>query len=1324
MTQTRNWFLRLLNTPAGSVFALFTLLAALMAPIAMHAQTGGEGAITGTVTDSTGAGIPNATVTATNTATNVATTRTTSGAGAYTIGPILPGLYSVSVSAKGFKSFRQDNLTVDALGTLGFNPGLTIGDATETIVVSAAPPVLDTTNATVGLVMENATYANLPIQMNNAERDATAFAALAPGAQGGTRIPIIGGTGNFLGQLYLDGLPAETINQQGDNRLVSEAVDLDAVDQFQVVTSTPPAEYSGAGSLNFTMKSGGTKYHGSVSDFVRNTIFDAWSFASKAATVKNAAGATVPAPKPVEHQNEFSATFGGHLPKTANKVFFFVAYDKYHERKGANPSTFTIPSTLMRTGDFTELNGGVGTGGLTGTDPKTNPALIFDPTSTVCTSSTTCTRQPFQAMKGGILTNNFIPASYISPIAKAMQSFLPDPTNPSVLLGNYLGGFPSGFDNHIIDWRVDFDLSAKQRLSTIGAMGAQHYLNNYSGGLPLPYTSGTIANIFPKVYDIEDTYTISQTLINQLKYGYTRFIQPQIAATDGKTQFEPLTLGLTNTPAGQASTEFPGANFATTGGAATTNLTGWTGNNGGVVTQAVTPDTFALLDNLQWNRGKHSVTVGFNYEWEEINTSAPSGFSSLVSLPYNSNSTAQFNGATLSGTSGLPYASFLLGAVGGSPSVTLQTVSEVGGRYHVASPYLEDNWKVSNKLTLDLGVRWDFFPPYHEVKDHWTFLNPTLTNSATGTPGELQFAGNYGGTGVSCGCRTPVQSYWKNFGPRVGLVYAVTEKTIFRAGIARVFSQAGGVGGRGGNSGGTGQTGFNVSAGSAPENIKGSTAGPSFYLNNGPTFTSLGLANTDLFGKNYMYPGAPTPNAAAQLLNSGNYLDQSGNLATARGVSFADPYFSGRAPEFTFWNAGIERSITRDMTLAINYVGDQSHYLSTGGNVRGYWANQLNPVYLAALGPATDTLGTTPLLDATATTANVIKAQSIMAGINIPTFYQNAANANPNNTALTIAQGLVAFPQYSGINDLWGSNTANLTYHSFQLEIQQRTAHGLSFNVNYTYSKNIGDDGSFRSGFDIPASALSGGGKSWHQDRIDRSWSTFSVPQIFHAFGVYQLPFGKDHIGGNSMLVRTLAGGWLVSGIYTYQSGTPIAVTSGICTTTNSNSGLANYPLQGQCMTDTGTGAQNARINGSYGSGPNGFNTCNLGLNAGCKPIAYIDQTNFSQPTNVSTVPGKPIYLIGNTARTQALNLRNPGTQNFDAAVHRNFALPHEWGTLVFEVDCINVTNKVTFNGPNSTWNAKINNANQITSYTGSFGQINGASGNARDFQFAAHFNF
>jgi hypothetical protein len=380
------------------------------------AQTGGQGAIQGTVVDATGAVVPNATIAAKNQDSGVVTTRVSSSAGVYTINPIIPGTYSVTASAAGFQSFKQQNLVVDALKVTGLNVTLTVGNTTETVTVTEAPPALDTTNATLGGVIENSTYTNLPLQMSGQQRDPTAFATLLPGAQaqGSARAPIIGGTGNYIAEVYVDGLPTTTANQQGDNRVVSNSIPVEAVDQFQVLTSVPGAEYQGAGALNFTIKSGGEQYHGTAAAFVRNTIFDTWGFSAPALTQKDANGNTIPAKKPVEHQNELVGSLGGPIPFTHKKGFFFATYDKYHGRNGINPNTLTVPTALMRTGDFTELSSAT--------------PIIYDPTTNACTS-TGCTRQPFTGMKNGIPTLNVIPASRLSPITQYMQKFLPDPTN-------------------------------------------------------------------------------------------------------------------------------------------------------------------------------------------------------------------------------------------------------------------------------------------------------------------------------------------------------------------------------------------------------------------------------------------------------------------------------------------------------------------------------------------------------------------------------------------------------------------------------------------------------------------------------------------------------------------------------------------------------------------------------------------------------------------------------------------------------------------------------------------------------------------------------
>jgi len=1292
------------------------------------AQLAGQGSMQGTVSDSTGAVIPNATVKVTNTATNVSAVQKSSSAGFYNISPLLPGTYTVQVVAQGFKMLMQDNVVVNALQNRAFDPVLSVGAESQTVTVDAAPPVLDTADATLGLTVENETYANLPIQVNGQQRDPTAFGALTPGAQSGTRLPIVGGTGDYLGQLYLDGMPATTVNQQGDSRVVGLSMSIEAVDQFQVLTSTPPAEYMGAGAMNFTMKSGGLKYHGQVADFVRNTIFDTWGFTSKAASRVTSTGATVQAPKPVEHQNELSVSAGGVVPFTRKKLFVFFAYDKYHERLGANPALYSIPSSAMLTGDFTELNGNVGGGGRTGTGPD-NPAVLFDPTTNSCAAGV-CTRQPLVGIKNGVATNNVIPAGMISPIAKAMAAALPAPSNSSSLYNNYLGAIPGGFDDRLYDWRADYDINSRQRLSTVGVNGARIYLTNFSNQMPLPYVSGTYAKIYPQSYIVEHAFTITQNLVNQLKYSFTRFIQPQINATDGPAAYKPSAYGITNTPAGQGSREFPGATFGITA-AYGTAYTVWTSNTTATTTQQVNPNTYAVLDNVQWNKGKHSFTFGFSYLWEEVNSAAPVGLSSELYLNYNAFSTANFaaNSSSLStGTaaapSGFSFASYMLGAVGGSassgtaaPSFGLFPLSETGGRYHPMAPYFQDSYKITPRLTVDIGLRWDYLPPFHEVKNRWTFLNPNLTNPLTGTLGMLQFAGNYGGPNVSCGCRTPVNTYFKNFGPRLGFAWQLNSKTVIRSGFAVVYSQAGGVGGRGGNATGTGQTGFNMSATGPTESASGITAGPSYWLNNSTTFGTLGLSNTAIFGPTFNYPSAPTPGVAAQELNTGNYVS-GGKVIPASSVSFADPHFSGRAPEIIMWNFGIERSLTPDLTLGINYAANESHFIinsgTTGGNARGYYTNQLNPKYLAVLGSVQGkslTGSTVPILNAPANANNAAIVASYFPSAPVPPFFTAAGAVS---ASANVAQMLTAFPQYSTVNDTFG-NVGNFSYHSLQIVLNQRMHNGLSFNANYTYSKNLGDDGTYRSGFDIPAGAISGGTTSYKQNRIDRSWTAISRPHLIHAYGVYELPFGKGKLGSDIAAVRWIAGGWQFSGIYTYQSGTPLAATwSGVTT--------ATLPLQ-QPTAITAMPDKNSaftgpmRIHGKFGSGPNGYNTCNLGIAAvgqGSCPtkIQYLDPTGFATPTNVSTVSGQPQYLIGNAPRTLAYGVRNPYTWNVDASVRRTFPIK-EALSFVFEADCLNVWNHVTFGNPTASW----------SSGSSTFGTITSASGN-RDWQFAGRITF
>jgi hypothetical protein len=1343
-----------------------------------YAQTAGEGTITGNVTDSTGAVIANATVTATAIATNTSATRTTSKDGLYSIAPLEPGTYTVTVEAKGFKTLKQENLDVVGLGILGFNPVMAIGEATESVVVTAAPPVLDTDSATLGAVIENSAYSNLPLEASaTQERDPTAFALLVQGAMPGTdgRLPSLSGTPGHQASLYLDGVASETLNQQGDNRTVALNVDVDSVDQFQVITSVPPAEYMGAGAENYTMKSGTLQFHGGVLDLIRNTAFDTFTFTQKQATVTNAsapfdcpaAKSPCPAPKNIEHTDEFSAWGGGYIPHTGKKLFFFLAYDKFHGRSGTSVNFTTIPTALEEQGDFTELNqnpNALPGGGLTGVtgDPSaggTNKPFLFDPMTNSC-SGGGCTRQPFQGMKNGIPTYNVIPSGDISPISKMMESYLPNyPGSPNaghinsvsttLLSGNYGNIGTSGRDNYNWDWRWDWDISSRNRISTVGALGHDQYATNFSNFYnDAPYTTGDLPLIVPKQFDVEDAYTITPHLTNQLKYGYTRFYMPIFAPIAGGS-FAPGAFGITNLPGGQAAQDFPDVGFGSSNFSSGTKIapSQWGANTSGQASQFTIPNNYALVDNVQWLKGDHVMTFGFSYMWEGLNNANPDTLTNILPLHYGQSSTASYTqGATGCGTgvqgcsngidtsvTGYGYASFLLGAADQINGFSLAYAPTQYTRAKLLAPYAEDHWKVNKKLVVDLGLRWDYIPPVHEkaiplAGGNFTFsyLNPNITNPATGFPGALEFAGNYGGaTGtISCGCTTPIQTYWKNWGPRVGVVYSIDDKTVFRTSFGLTYDQGGGTGG-GQLSGGVGGAnssgqilGSSVSVSSPSAVTSGPTAGPSFWLGNQSYLGSN--ANTSLFGSGFTYPGPPTPGVATQNLNAGNYL-LNGAVVAPQPMGYDDFYQSGRAPEYTFYNVGFERTITRDMTLTVAYVGSEAHhaYIKGGASPRGYYSNQLDPKYLLAFGPLAGTnsagkANAIPLLLAPATSGNVAIANGAMAGaINTSTAgnFIAAANAFPNTSTLTIGQLLVAFPQYSTVQDSWGGpNTENYSYNAFQLILSQRLAHGLTFNINWTYMKDLGDDGGFRSGFPIPPGAVDGSNQSYKANRIDRALTQLDIPENLTAYGVYQLPIGTaGHWGGNSLLTREVVGGWQLTGVYTYSAGTPVNVTwstgvngcpnSPVSTTTSGSQ--ANLCLPSYNPAFTGS----ARQGGSYGTGPNGVIVSN-------KTLQYINPAAFQTPTDISTVPGFHQYLIGNVARTAPYGLRNPGSQNLNAGVRRTFPIA-EGVAFSFQADCFNVWNKQTWGGPNGGWSP-----GSVT-----FGE-SGTPGAIRAFEFTGRVTF
>ena len=1019
----------------SAAIALFSFLLCLLTAQPAAAQLAGKGSITGTVMDPSGAVVPGAQITATNTSTGIAVTITSASAGEFTISPLDAGIYTVVVSATGFEKLSQSDVHVNALEVFSYSPKLTLGAQDQTISVDTAPPTLETSNATLGGTMENELYSALPIEMGAYgqadQRRATDFAFLMPGVQGNnttgnatTNTGIVNGSGSrgAVSAVYIDGLPFVRAGGNGDPRFVWTAISVDAVDQFQVQTSGYSAIYEGQGIQNYTVKGGGNKYHGSIYEFFRNTALDTYGFFG---SVPNPATGVVH--KPIEHSNEYGINLSGPLVPFGglkDKLFFFGNYNGFRY-SNETLTQVSFPTPAQQKGDFSATG-----------------IAIYDPfTQTACTANSTTGPCRYQyGYKAGATTGaagnpvvngspvNVIPASEFSSVALKMQSYLPAGIS-SALQNNYVSPNRNGLTNFSTTERIDYVINPKNTVTMTAAVGRQ--ASSTPAGQtttgrnvgPVPYNYGQAFAPKTVVGIIEDTYTFTPHIVNQLKYGYARYNGPTFDA-DQSPAYAAFTQGITGLPTGAASGAFPITTFA-----GTDAPTQWAGQSPNVTLA----ENYTLLDTVQWVKGRHTFSFGGQIAWLLYNVVSATGGSTPLTLATAVTETAAITPSTNAApkyaaapNTGLSYASFLVGEID-KGSFTQYIQQEFATRFRAISPYVQDNWKVTQKLTLDVGLRYDFFPSLREKHDAGSFFNPSLANPITGTAGALQFAGS----GVNtCNCDSPVNNYYKNFGPRLGAAYQVDTNTVFRASYGVMFTHGNAVGG---SATSLGTLGF--------------SAAPSFAASG-----SL-LSTFPLVGTNGAIPAYTSASGVASGPSYGTgYTTAAGYTGTPSGIGYADPYLGGRAPEYINYTFGMQHVFGKSFTFTATYVGSQGHFLPADGtNARGFYADQLDPKYLS--------LGSNLNLTGTALTTFCAANAGVC-----------PSTLNVFNTSQSLATLLKPFP-FQSVSDTFGY-VANSHYNALQTIFNMRATHGLTFFGNYTWSRSIDDGGTFRSGYAIPAAYL------------------------------------------------------------------------------------------------------------------------------------------------------------------------------------------------------------------------------------------------------------
>jgi len=694
------------------------------------------GTIIGTVEDASGAVVPNAEITINQNATGDSRVTRTNGSGSFNVPFLPPGVYAVTAKAGGFKAKLLSGITLQVDQTANLRITLEVGASTDTVEVTGAAPLVDSATSSLGQVIENKQILDLPLNGRNPFALGLLSGNTTPMFGMGSNLPFIAGGGRFsANEVTLDGVDNNTVSNAGaiGRNGIAVVPSVDAVQEFKVKTSTFSAEFGHAAGavVNATIKNGTNEFHGVLFEFLRNNAIDANNFFS------NAAGQ----PRAPFHQNQFGAAAGGPvlIPKLyngRNRTFFFADYQGTRQNTSAGRSVTDVPPAALRTGDFSSVK-----------------TPIYDPATRRVGPTGNVIADPFPG--------NIIPQNRLNAAAAAITGLIPLPNfgAAGALARNYFYQ-PAQFSNTDQgDIRVDQTISSNNNMYARFSISANSKpaVGNFPG-----FIGGGTSSIDNAAQGvISDVHIFSPTLVNDFRFGYVRHNGSIYGSGQNGAAFA-LQHNVALFPAPILG--FPSIAFNYSGQlSGTSEFSGWGGGDPNLNVE----NRFQWADNVSWTRGNHTFKFGVDIRRDRFDTVKGTPF--FGQYIYG----ATFTSSTDAPGSGLPFADFLLG----DPSFVQGTPMLDWGRQRsiYAGGFIQDDWKITKKLTLNLGLRYELFTQPVDARDLGSLFNVQTGQYAL--PGKNGFS------------RAIVDGDHNNFGPRAGFAYQATSKLVLRGGYGLFYGE-------------------------------------------------------------------------------------------------------------------------------------------------------------------------------------------------------------------------------------------------------------------------------------------------------------------------------------------------------------------------------------------------------------------------------------------------------------------------------------------------------------------------------------------------------